>query len=431
MDKTIMIVGSGGREHALALSLSQSPTVGKIICTPGNAGTASVKGCRNEFSNGNQDILNIALNEKVDLVVIGPEQPLAEGLVDKLQQLDIPAFGPCSSSARLESSKGFSKDFMMRNGVSTAGYLRCSDYHSAMKSLDRFGFPVVIKADGLAAGKGVLICGNRAEAEEAVTSVMVSRDFGHAGDELIIEECLFGWETSIIGITDGSSFLQFLPAKDHKRAGEGDTGLNTGGMGVVAPHPLVDEKVRQDIDQNIIQPTLDGMKKEKLGYAGFLFIGVMVTPDGAKTLEYNVRFGDPEAQALLPLLAGDLNKYMEAALDGRLESIKPEWRGGASCCVVMASGGYPGDYSTGFAINGISEAEAEDCRVYFAGVQGNHLEGNDAEGSVAPGYSTAGGRVLGVTAVEETLGNAVDKAYRGIRHISYRGGWFRNDIGKN
>ena len=398
MGKKILIIGGGGREHALARSLSECPSVDSIICTPGNAGTAEVERCRNLNATDNDEILNLAISEKVNLVVPGPEQPLAEGLVDMLAESGIKAFGPRAASARLESSKGFAKDFMARNNVATARYVRCSTPAEARDSLDIFGFPLVIKADGLAAGKGVLICSDRNEAEAAVDSVMVEKDFGTAGDELIIEECLFGWETSIIGITDGNSFLSFLPAKDHKRAGEGDTGLNTGGMGVVAPHPLVDELVMNDIRKNIINPTLSALKREKLGYAGFLFIGVMVTSRGAKTLEYNVRFGDPEAQALLPLLAGDLNLYMEAALSGTLSDIQPEWKGGASCCVVLASEGYPEAYNTGFPISGISEAEALDCQVYLAGVKTGEM-------------LTSGGRVLGVTALGETLEEARDKAY--------------------
>jgi len=420
MGKHILIVGSGGREHALARSLSESPSVDLIICTPGNAGTESVENCINLPSSGNAEILDLAREKKVDLVVIGPEQPLAEGLVDMLSHVGIQAFGPPEKSARLESSKGFSKDFMARNGIATAEYIRCADYETAKASLDRFGFPVVIKADGLAAGKGVLICKDRAEAEEALVSLMIQKTFGSAGEEVIIEECLSGWETSIIGITDGKTFLTFLPAMDHKRAGEGDTGLNTGGMGVIAPHPSVDEKIMKDINENIINPTLSGLVKEKLGYAGFLFIGVMVTQEGAKTLEYNVRFGDPEAQALLPLLAGDLYKYMEASIDGSLGEIEPRWRGGASCCVVAASGGYPEAYKTGYPINGIEDVEKMDCQVYCAGVK----EGGDT------GYLSAGGRVLGVTAVSETLDEAVKKAYRGIACISFQDSWYRTDIGK-
>ncbi len=419
MEKTILIIGSGGREHALAQSFSESSSVDSIICSPGNAGTASVKGCRNFPAPGNAEILNLALKEQVDLVVPGPEQPLAEGLVDELKAAGIPAFGPAAASARLEASKGFARDFMARNGVATADYIRCRDYDTAKFSLERFGFPVVLKADGLAAGKGVLICTDREEAEEALDSVMLRRDFGSAGDELVIEECFIGWETSIIGITDGMSFLPFLPAKDHKRAGNGDTGPNTGGMGVIAPHPLVDGDVIKDIQDNIITPTMAGLQKEKLGYAGFLFIGVMVTPRGAKTLEYNVRMGDPEAQALLPLLDGDLNKYMEAALEGRLADVKPRWRGGASCCVVAASGGYPREYKTGYPIRGITEAEKTGCRVYCAGVK------EDCDS----GLLSAGGRVLGVTALGETLNDARALAYRGIESISFQNSWYRKDIG--
>ena len=347
--------------------------------------------------------------------------------MDDLNREGIAAFGPPAESARLESSKGFAKDFMDRNGVATAEYIRCSDPETAESVLDRFGFPVVIKADGLAAGKGVLICADRHEAEAAVNSVMVKRDFGSAGDELVIEECLIGWETSIIGIIDGKTFLPFLPAKDHKRAGEGETGPNTGGMGVIAPHPLVDEAVLDDINNNIINPTMAGLRKEGLGYAGFLFIGVMVTAEGARTLEYNIRMGDPEAQALLPLLAGDLNLYMEAALDGRLAEIEPEWHDGASCCVVMASGGYPGPYETGIPIAGIREAESKGCRVYCAGVNDGGIGGSPDDSPNL--YYSSGGRVLGVTALGDKLEDARNRAYEGIGCISFTNGWYRSDIG--
>ncbi len=421
MGKKILVVGSGGREHAIVRALSEGSSVSEILCTPGNSGTAGVSGCRNVDLSGNQVIVSFARDECIDLVIVGPEIPLAEGLIDDLEAAGIAGFGPAAVSARLEASKGFAKDFMDRNSVATAAYTRYTDADKARSGVEEFGFPVVIKADGLAAGKGVLICGDRSEALAAIDSVMVSRDFGNAGNEVVIEECLTGWETSIIGIVDagGETFMSFLPARDHKRAGEGDTGLNTGGMGVIAPHPLVDSTVAQDIQKNIIDPTMRGLKAEKLAYAGFLFIGVMVTDAGAKTLEYNVRFGDPEAQALLPLLDGDLNEYMEAALAGKLSETKPRWRGGASCCVVMASEGYPGAYSSGKLIHGIVKAEESGCRVYSAGVA------FDNENRAI----SSGGRVLGVTAVAERLEDARILAYKGVEEISFDGAWVRTDIG--
>jgi phosphoribosylamine--glycine ligase len=420
MKKTFLVVGGGGREHALVRALSESPGVGEVLCTPGNASTQRIAKCRNFPSGDNADIVRLAVSNSVDLVIPGPEVPLAAGLVDDLAAAGIPAFGPPAASARLESSKGFAKDFMARNGVATADYVRCQTVDEAFAALDRFGFPVVVKADGLAAGKGVLICEDRSEAEAAVNSVMVARDFGSAGNQLVIEECLTGWETSVIGIVDGSTFMSFLPAKDHKRAGEGDAGPNTGGMGVIAPHPQVDKAVWNDIKGNIIDPTMAGLVAEGLEYAGFLFIGVMVTSSGAKTLEYNVRLGDPEAQALLPLLSGDLTDYMAAALKGRLKDVEPRWLGGAACCVVLASEGYPGFYETGYPISGISDAEAAGVRVYGAGVRS---EGDD--------ILTDGGRVLGVTGVAENLEDARDLAYHGIEKIHFKGAWYRTDIGKS
>ncbi len=419
MRKKVLVIGSGGREHALVRVLSESSRVSSIICSPGNAGTAMIPGCRNLTADGNKAIVSLARNESVDLVVPGPEAPLAAGLVDELAAAGITAFGPKASSARLESSKGFAKDFMARNGVATAAYARYANPDEAKAEIDRFGFPVVVKADGLAAGKGVLICADRSEAEAAVDSVMVRRDFGDAGAQIVLEECLNGWETSIIGLIDGKTFLPFLPAKDHKRAGNGDTGPNTGGMGVIAPHPLVNEDVTADIEKNIIIPTMEGLEKDGLGYSGFLFIGVMVTGSGAKVLEYNVRLGDPEAQALLPLFDGDFLIPIESALSGRLEEIRPGWRGGASCCIVVASGGYPGSYQTGFAISGMDEAENEGALVYCAGVQSDH------KGTLL----SSGGRVLGVTSLGKTLDEAGKAAYEAVEKIRFEGSWYRSDIG--
>lgn len=418
MIKKFMVVGGGGREHALARVLAESPGVGEVLCTPGNASTQRIDKCRNFPSYNNADIVRLAHSNSVDLVISGPEIPLADGLVDDLAAAGIPAFGPPAASARLEASKGFAKDFMARNGVATADYVRCRTADDAFAALEGFGFPVVVKADGLAAGKGVLICADRSEAEAAVNSIMVAKDFGSAGRQLVIEECLTGWETSVIGIVDGCTFMSFLPAQDHKRAGEGDVGPNTGGMGVIAPHPLVDNDVWNDIKRNIIDPTMAGLQAEGLDYAGFLFIGVMVTSTGAKTLEYNVRFGDPEAQALLPLLSGNLIDYMAAAMEGRLKDVEPRWRGGAACCVVLASEGYPESYQTGYPISGISEAEETGARVYGAGVRS---EGGD--------ILTDGGRVLGVTGIASNLKEARELAYKAIEKIDFKGAWYRQDIG--
>ena len=418
MGRKVLVIGGGGREHALVRAFAESETVDEVLCSPGNPGTAGVPGCRNVPAGDPDAIVEIARSQSVDLVVPGPEAPLAEGLVDRLKAAGIPAFGPTASSARLEASKGFAKDFMSRHGVATAAYRRCATIDDARSALSQFGFPMVVKADGLAAGKGVIICANPKEARAALDSLMTERSFGSAGDSVVLEECLSGWETSVIGITDGSVFLEFPPARDHKRAGEGDVGPNTGGMGVVAPHPLVDDAVRRDIRMNIIEPTLEGLNVDSLGYPGFLFIGVMVTPRGAKCLEYNVRFGDPEAQALLPLFDGDLFSCLDAARNGRLEAVTPRWRGGASCCVVLASEGYPAAPVTGRRIDGIEGAEAEGTRVDYAGVR--------EDGGVPV---SDGGRVLGVTAVADSPAAARAKAYRGLSRIRMEGGWYRRDIG--
>ena len=419
MGKTVMVVGGGGREHALARAFSESPSVDEVICCPGNAGTGGLVQCRNAAASGNAGIVELAGNLGADMVVPGPEGPLAEGLIDDLRTAGLAGFGPPAASARLEASKGFAKDFMLRNGVSTGAYRRFRSAEAALSGIDEFGFPAVVKADGLAAGKGVLICADRREAAEAVEDLMVRRRFDGAGDEIVLEECLTGWETSIIGIVDGEHFAGFPPARDHKRAGDGDTGPNTGGMGVTAPHPLVDRAVQEDIRRNIIDPTMRGLAAEGLSYPGFLFIGVMVTPLGARALEYNVRFGDPEAQALLPLLDGDLDDYVQAALEGRLSRLEPRWKASSSCCVVMASRGYPGDYPRGFPITGMHRAEEAGCRVYCAGVR------MDEGGRML----SDGGRVLGVTCAARSGREAREGAYRGIPELDFQGGWYRSDIG--
>lgn len=418
------MVGGGGREHALACALSESSDIDEVICSPGGGGTAALPKCRNlaaDGKDGNHGIVRLARDCRADCVVVGPEAPLARGLIDALRESGVRAFGPSKASARLESSKGFAKEFMMRNGVAAAVSRRFEDPRDALDSLDAFGFPVVVKADGLAGGKGVFICADRREAVNAVEEMMVRSRFGAAGAEIVLEEFLEGWEASIIGITAGGCFMPFPPARDYKRAGEGDAGPNTGGMGVTAPHPLVNRAVGDDIQRNIIDPTMRGLTCEGLAYSGFLFIGVMVTPGGARALEYNVRFGDPEAQALLPLLEGGLDTYIGCALEGegRLGGCRPGWRGGASCCVVTASGGYPGSVQTGFPIRGIESAEELGCRVYRAGV---------SLGKDGTPY-TAGGRVLGVTALGADPAAARELAYRGVREIDFHGVWYRGDIG--
>jgi phosphoribosylamine--glycine ligase len=419
MGKKVLILGGGGREHALAEAFSASTEVSEILCAPGNAGTAQTSKCRNIAAVGVSEIADMAREERVDLVVPGSEIFLAEGVVDVLERANIPAFGPPMESARLEASKSFAKDFMKRNGVATAQYEVCRDPGEALSAVDRIGCPVVVKADGLAAGKGVIVCPDREAAVDAIRTVMEEKAFGRAGDEVVVEECLFGWETSLIGIVDGMRFLPFLPARDHKPAGEGDRGPNTGGMGVVAPHPLVDEAVMRDIESGIVEPTLRGLHAEGLGYAGFLFFGIMVTTKGARALEYNVRFGDPEAQALLPLLETDLLELAEAALSGGLDDRTLYWRGGASCCVVVASPGYPGAYPKGEEIRGLDGVySSHGARVFLAGAA---LE----NGKVV----TTGGRVLGVTGIGGNLESARLRAYAAVEKIEFPGAWCRSDIG--
>ncbi|MCG8453926.1 MAG: phosphoribosylamine--glycine ligase [Spirochaetales bacterium] len=420
MGKHILIVGGGGREHALARCLDERSTVERITCAPGNAGTSGLSSCHNIALSKTADIVEWAKQNHPDLVLVGPEIPLAQGIADELQDAGIKVFGPALKSAQLESSKAFAKEFMERHGVATAASRRFDSSDKARQECGCFGYPVVVKADGLAAGKGVIICANEKEAHQAIDEVMVERRFGDAGSVVVLEECLVGWETSLIAVVDSTGHHMAFPyAQDHKRAGEGDLGLNTGGMGVIAPHPLVTQAVAKDIEQNILQPTLKGLVADGLAYPGFLFIGVMVTSQGAKTLEYNVRFGDPEAQALLPLFDGDFLSLLEASLEGTLSQIQPQWTGGASCCVVLASEGYPEKSAPSRPLSGIQNAEKTGAWVYGAGLGRN--EKNE--------LVSQGGRVLGVTGIAENLEAAREKAYEGIKQIDLEGGWFRRDIG--
>ena len=411
----IMVIGGGGREHALVKALKKNPTVEKIYCLPGNGGIAMDAEC---VAIGAKDILaqvEFAKANAIDYAVVAPDDPLAMGAVDALTQAGIPCFGPDKAAAIIESSKAFAKDLMKKYNIPTAAYEIFTDTESAMEYLKTSPIPVVIKADGLALGKGVIIAETREEAMEAVSSMMQDKIFGESGSRVVIEEFLTGPEVSVLSFTDGETVVPMVSSMDHKRAGEGDTGLNTGGMGTIAPNPFYTHEVAARCMDEIFLPTIRAMKAEGRTFKGCLYFGLMITKDGPKVIEYNCRFGDPETQVVLPLLKSDLLTVMQAVTNGTLKDTGVEFSNECACCVVMASGGYPGKYPTGFAIHMDDEARAH---TYVAGAK-----------VTENGLVTGGGRVLGVTATAPTLDKAVAEAYRMVGNISFEGAYFRRDIG--
>lgn len=412
---TVLVVGGGGREHALVWKIAQSPRVKRIICAPGNAGTAGLTVNFPVSAADLDGIVALAVREKADLVVVGPDDPLAAGLVDRLQAAGIRAFGPTAAAARFEASKSFAKDFMHRHGIPTAISEKFTDFSAAVAHVRGQKLPLVIKADGLALGKGVTIAESFAEAERALREALVDKIFGAAGDTVVIEEFLSGRECSVHALVDGKSWLLFPDARDHKRAYDGDRGPNTGGMGTLSPSGRVDDSLRARIEKEILAPFLRGLKSDGIDFRGMLFPGLILTTEGPKVLEFNARFGDPETQVLLPRLKGDLVDLLEATIDGRLDSVQAEWDPCAACCVVMASGGYPGEYRTGLPIEGLGEGGA---LVFHAGTKIDH-------GQVV----TSGGRVFGITALGDTPSSAVASAYGVVERIRFENAAWRTDIG--
>ena len=411
----IMVIGGGGREHALVKALKKNPTVEKIYCLPGNGGIAMDAEC---VAIGAKDIpaqVEFAKANAIDYAVVAPDDPLAMGAVDALTQAGIPCFGPDKAAAIIESSKAFAKNLMKKYNIPTAAYEIFTDAESAKEYLKTSPIPVVIKADGLALGKGVIIAETREEAMEAVSSMMQDKIFGESGSRVVIEEFLTGPEVSVLSFTDGETVVPMVSSMDHKRAGEGDTGLNTGGMGTIAPNPFYTHEVAARCMDEIFLPTIRAMKAEGRTFKGCLYFGLMITKDGPKVIEYNCRFGDPETQVVLPLLKSDLLTVMQAVTNGTLKDTVVEFSDECACCVVMASGGYPGKYPTGFAIRMDDEARAH---TYVAGAK-----------VTENGLVTGGGRVLGVTATAPTLDRAVAEAYRMVGNISFEGAYFRRDIG--
>ena len=411
----VMIVGSGGREHAMAFKVAENSNVEKIYCAPGNGGTASMEKCENIDIKGVVQLADFASKNSIELTIVGPEVPLTEGIVDEFKARGLRAFGPAREAAMLEGSKVYSKAFMKKYGIKTAAYETFEEKEPALEYLIKCDYPVVIKADGLAAGKGVVICEDYAMAENTIKEFMVEDIFQGSGKRIIVEEFLIGPEASILSITDGEVILPFISAKDHKQIFDGGKGPNTGGMGAIAPNPYYTPEVMEDFINNIMEPTLKGIREEKLDYTGIIFFGVMITKKGAYLLEYNVRLGDPETQAVLPLMKSDFVELIEAAMDKKLNNYKLQWFEGASCCVVAASGGYPGKYDKGFEITGIEKCK----KVFAAGVSYKDNK-----------FYTSGGRVLCTQANGETLEKAIDIAYKDMDKIKFEGIYFRRDIGK-
>ena len=417
----ILIVGSGGREHALAWKIAQSPRAEKIYCAPGNAGIASIAECVNIKAMEFEALADFAQAHDVGLTVVGMDDPLVGGIVDVFQERGLRIFGPAKNAAILEGSKAFSKDLMKKYHIPTAAYENFDDPQAALSYLEKEArFPIVLKADGLALGKGVLICNDLAEAKEGVRTIMEDKQFGDAGNRMVIEEFMTGREVSVLSFVDGKTIIPMTSAQDHKRAGDGDTGLNTGGMGTFSPSPFYTDEIADQCMREIFVPTVQAMAKEGRPFKGIIFFGLMLTQDGPKVLEYNARFGDPEAQVVLPRMEGDILDVFDACIDGTLENVKLSFADNAAVCVVMASAGYPVSYPKGYEIHGLEHFEgAKDRFVFHAGTAFK-------DGKIV----TNGGRVLGVTALGPDLFAARANAYEAVKEISFKDGWCRSDIGK-
>ena len=413
----VLVIGSGGREHALCWKIKQSLKVKRLYCAPGNGGIAQMAEC---VSIGVDDVnllLQFAMQKKIDLTIVGPEASLVAGIVDAFASKGLKIFGPSQAASALEGSKVFAKEFMQRRNIPTAAYKVFDDATLALESLKDAQFPLVVKADGIAAGKGVYICADRPQAKTAIDEIMVQKIFGTAGNRITIEECLQGPEVSVLAICDGKHFLVLPTAQDHKRIFDDDLGPNTGGMGTFSPSPLVPIEALDSIISRIIEPTIRGMYQEGNPFKGVLFAGLMLTPEGPKALEFNVRFGDPETQSILPRLQSDIVEMFLAASDGRLHEIKVRWDEKACVCVVIASGGYPGKYQNGFPVRGLEEIKDEDTMVFHAGTR------NDGGILV-----THGGRVFGISALARNLEEARAKAYNAVSKIEFEHMFFRRDI---
>ena len=417
----ILIVGGGGREHAIAVAVAESPKADKIYCAPGNAGIAEVAECVPIGVDEFDKIASFAKEKEVDLVIVGPDDPLAAGLVDVLEEAGLRVFGPRKNAAILEGSKAFSKDLMKKYNIPTAAYETFDDAKKAEAYLETADYPVVLKADGLALGKGVLICNTKEEALEGVKSIMLDKQFGAAGNRIVVEEFMTGREVSVLSFVDGKTIRIMTSAQDHKRACDGDKGLNTGGMGTFSPSPFYTKEVDDFCKQYIYQPTVDAMAKEGREFKGIIFFGLMLTQKGPKVLEYNARFGDPEAQVVLPRMKNDIVDVMEACIDGTLDKIDLQFEDNAAVCVVLASRGYPVKYEKGLKISGLEKfKDADGYYCFHAGTK------FDSQGNIV----TNGGRVLGITATGDDLKAARANAYKAAGWVDFANKYMRTDIGK-
>jgi len=415
----ILVVGGGGREHTLVWKISQSPLVDKIYCAPGNPGIAELAECVHVGADEITALCEFAQAEKIDLTVVGPEVPLTMGIVDTFQAAGLEVFGPDKAAAQIEGSKGFSKDLMARYNIPTAAYQSFTDHAQAVAYIRKQGAPIVVKADGLAAGKGVIVAMTEEQAIAAVDDIMLDQVFGDAGASVVIEEFMDGEEASFFAFTDGKNILPLASSQDHKRVNDNDEGPNTGGMGAYSPAPVVTDELHQVIVDTIVKPTVDGMAKDGCPYSGILYVGLMIKDGQPRVVEYNARFGDPEAQPLLMRMRSDIVPVLQACARGKLEQDSIEWHDKAAVCVVMASGGYPAAYEKGLPISGLDDAaKIDDLMVFHAGTA---LKDGD--------IVNQGGRVLGVTGLGNSVREAIDKAYVGVKVIHWENVHYRNDIG--
>ena len=420
MQKKVLLIGNGGREHALAWKLVASPRVEKLFIAPGNAGTAELGENVHIAASNIPELITFAKENAIDFVVVGPDDPLSLGIVDAFKKEGIAIWGPTQAAARLEWSKAFAKNFMARHDIPTARYETFTDFEAAVAYADDENYPLVIKANGLALGKGVVIVQTKKEAVTTLREMMIDKVFGDAGNEVVIEEFLVGTEISIHAFSDGKTWRLFPSSQDHKRAHDGDTGLNTGGMGTLSPLPFVSRELLAQIDREIVTPTLEAMADEGTPFVGILYPGIIVTEDGPKVIEFNVRFGDPETQSYMRLLETDLMEIFEASVNGTLHEVDIRWKHAAACTVILASAGYPGAYEKGQTITDLDKANAIDGVIVF------HAGTKIVDGELV----VNGGRVLGVSACAPTLPEAIKKAYEGVNHVYFPGRQYRTDIGK-
>lgn len=415
----VLVVGSGGREHAICWKLAQSPKVSKIYCAPGNAGIGEIAQLVQIGAMEFDKLADFVKSEGIDFTVVGMDDPLVGGIVDKFESEGLKVFGPRANAAIIEGSKAFSKELMKKYNIPTAAYETFEDYDKAVEYVKNGDFPVVLKADGLALGKGVLICNTLEEALDGLNTIMVDKKFGESGNKVVIEEFLTGQEMSVLSFCDGKNIVPMVSAQDHKRALDGDKGLNTGGMGTFSPSRVYTDELAEECMKTIYQPTVDALNAEGRTFKGIIFFGLMLTSKGMRVIEYNARFGDPETQVVLPRLKSDLMEIFEACVDGTLDSVNVEWEDNGTACVVLASGGYPESYTKGYEITGLEDAKKADNIVVF------HAGTAVKEGK----FVTNGGRVLGVTGIGKNLDEAIKIAYEGVKLVDFKDKHFRTDIG--